>query len=152
MVSLVQIVPGELSDHEWCAQLMASNDPWITLKRDLNECRSALLRPETELFIAKEAAGQPRGFILVAPHGFAGSPYIASIAVAPDAQEQGIGAQMLAFTEQHFRDRRHLFLLVSSFNQRAQQFYCRHGFLPVGELKDYIVPGHSELIFHKRIP
>jgi len=152
MPSLVQIAAATASDHEWCARLMASIDPWITLKRDLDECRDTLLRPGTELFIATEADGQPRGFILVAPHGFAGSPYIASIGVAPDAQDQGIGAQLLTFTEQHFRDRRHLFLLASSFNQRGQQFYCRHGFLPIGELKDYLVPGHSELIFHKRLP
>jgi ribosomal protein S18 acetylase RimI-like enzyme len=58
----------------------------------------------------------------------------------------------MTFTEQRFRDRGHLFLLVSSFNPRAQQFYRHHGYESIGELKDYIVSGHSELIFYKRLP
>jgi ribosomal protein S18 acetylase RimI-like enzyme len=91
------------------------------------------------------------GFILLALYGLAGSPYIASIGVSPDAQGQGIGSQLMQFTEQHFRDRSHLFLLVSSFNSRAQRFYHRHGYECIGELTNYIVAGHSELIFHKRL-
>jgi len=91
------------------------------------------------------------GFVLLAPYGLAGSPYIASIAVAPLAQDHGVGSQLIKFTEGRYRDRAHLFLLVSSFNPRAQQFYRRHGYEFVGELKGYIVPHHSELIFHKRI-
>jgi ribosomal protein S18 acetylase RimI-like enzyme len=58
----------------------------------------------------------------------------------------------MAFAAQRYRDRGHLFLLVSSFNGRAQQFYRRHGYEFIGELKDFLVPGHSELIFHKRLP
>lgn len=58
----------------------------------------------------------------------------------------------MAFAEQRFAGRGHLFLLVSSFNERAQHFYREHGYQFVGELKDYLVPGHSELIFHKRLP
>jgi len=131
---------------------MASNEPWVTLCRDLDACRAALVRPGSELFIACDAeAGLPLGFILLAPYGFAASPYVASIAVAPEAQGVYVGSQLMGFAERHFRDRGHLFLLVSSFNQRAQQFYRGHGYEFVGELKDYIVPGHSELIFHKRL-
>jgi len=132
---------------------MASEEPWITLKRDLEGCRQVLQRPGTELFTARDAStNQLLGFILLAPYGLAGSPYIASIAVAPEAQGRGLGSQLMAFTEQRYRDRSHLFLLVSSFNPRAQQFYRRHGFAFVGELKDYIVAGHSEFIFQKRLP
>ena len=92
------------------------------------------------------------GFILLAPHGFAGSPYVACIGVGPEARGQSVGSQLMAFAEQRYRDRGHLFLLVSSFNERAQQFYRRHGYEFTGELKDFLVPGHSELIFHKRLP
>ena len=149
----VQIAPAAPEEHEWCARLMASAEPWITLKRDLEGCRQVLQRPGTELFAARDpSTNQLLGFILLAPYGLAGSPYIASIAVAPEAQGRGLGSQLMAFTEQRYRDRGHLFLLVSSFNPRAQQFYRRHGYEFVGELKDYIVPGYSELIFYKRLP
>lgn len=91
------------------------------------------------------------GFILLAPYGLAGSPYVASIAVAAESRGKGIGSQLLRFAEKRFADRGHIFLLVSSFNQRAQQLYRRHGYEFVGELKNYIVAGHSELILHKRL-
>ncbi|HKF04428.1 MAG TPA: GNAT family N-acetyltransferase [Candidatus Sulfotelmatobacter sp.] len=147
----VHIEPAEPNDYEWCAGLMVASEPWITLQRDLDGCRQVLNRPGTELFIARDQNSRPLGFILLAPYGLAGSPYIASIGVSPDARGQRIGAQLMQFTEQHFHDRSHLFLLVSSFNSRAQRFYLRHGYECIGELKDYIVAGHSELIFHKRL-
>ncbi len=148
----IYIAPALREDSEWCARLMASNEPWITLKRNLEGCRATLARAGTELFIARSSdAAPPIGFILLAPYGFAGSPYIASIAVTADGRSRGVGAQLLAFAEERYRDRSHLFLLVSSFNHRAQQFYRRHAFEFVGELKDYLVSGHSELIFRKRL-
>jgi ribosomal protein S18 acetylase RimI-like enzyme len=137
-------------DYEWCAGVMASSEPWITLGRDLEGCREALARPGTELFIARNQE-RPAGFILVAPVGLAGSPYIASIAVAAETRGQGIGSRLLHFAEEHFSAAGHLFLLVSSFNHRAQHLYCQRGYEEVGELKDFVVPGHSELILHKRL-
>src|SRR5262245_54796030 len=107
-------------DVEWCARLMATNEPWITLQRDLPACRTALARPGTELLVARDA-GAPVGFVLVAPYGFAAAPYIASIAVDPDNRSRGIGSAMLRYVEQHFAGRGHLFLLTSSFNDRAQK-------------------------------
>ena len=137
-------------DYEWCASLMAASEPWITLRRDLEGCREALARPGTELFIARNQE-RPAGFILVAPVGLAGSPYIASIAVAAETRGQRIGSRLLHFAEEHFSAAGHLFLLVSSFNHRAQHLYRQRGYEEVGELKDYVVPGHSELILHKRL-
>jgi ribosomal protein S18 acetylase RimI-like enzyme len=148
----VHIARAERADYEWCANLMASNEPWITLQRGLDACRAIVVRPGSDLFIARDKNFTSLGFILLASHGLAGSPYIASIAVAPEVRSRGVGAQLLGFAEEHYKDRGHLFLLVSSFNHRAQRFYRRHRFEFVGELKDYIASGHSELIFHKRLP
>ena len=141
----VAIAPASHDDAEWCARVMAASEPWITLRRDLTGCRDALARPGTELFVARDDGGKPVGFVLVA------SPYIASIAVAADARGRGIGSALLRFTEQQFAGRGHLFLLVSSFNDRAHKVYRRHGYEPIGELRDYIVAGSSEIILHKRL-
>jgi ribosomal protein S18 acetylase RimI-like enzyme len=146
----MHIAPATTRDVEWCARLMAGSEPWITLQRDLSGCREALARPGTELFVAHEN-DQPLGFVLVAPYGMAASPYLASIAVARDARGRGVGSELLRFIERHFADRGHLFLLVSSFNDRARVLYERHGYAPVGELKDFIVDGASEIILHKRL-
>lgn len=147
----IRTAAAALEDSEWCARLMASTEPWITLGRDVAGCREALARPGTELFVARDKE-LPVGFILLAPYGMAGSPYIASIAVAAEARSRGVGSHLLRFAEERFAGRTHLFLLVSSFNHRAQELYRRHGYKFIGELKDYVVPGHSELIFHKRLP
>ena len=75
---------------------MASSDPWITLGRDHAACLAALNRPGTELFVASDHRDR-LGFILIAPYGFAGSPYITSIAVAESARGRGMGSQLLRF-------------------------------------------------------
>jgi ribosomal protein S18 acetylase RimI-like enzyme len=38
---------------------------------------------------------------------------------------------------------------VSSFNEGARRLYQRHGYEVVGELTDYIVKGHSEILLRK---
>lgn len=139
------------TDYEWAAQLMARNEPWITLRRDLEECRAAVRRRGTELFIAR-AGKQRLGFVLLAEHGLAGSPYVASIAVDEAARGRGIGSELLRFAEERYREsHHHIFLLVSSFNLRARQLYEHFGYRQVGEISDYVIAGHSECIMHKRL-
>lgn len=149
----VYVAAAAPDDYAWCASLMASSEPWITLGRDLEACREALTRPGSELFVARSRENDlPAGFILLAPYGLAASPYIASVAVAAEVRGQGVGSELLRFAERRFAGRGHLFLLVSSFNHHAQRLYRRHGYEFVGKLEDYCVPGHSELIFHKGLP
>lgn len=136
---------------EWCASIMAGSEPWITLGFHQAACFAGLERPGAELFLAFGAANEQLGFILLSPYGLAGSPYIAAIAVAESARGRGVGSCLLRFAEDRFASRRHLFLLVSSFNGRAQRLYLRQGFGQVGELPGYVVPAHSELIFHKEL-
>src|ERR1700692_3661042 len=139
MKSGVEIRAGRAEEQDWCARLMATSEPWITLGQELEVCRQKVARPGTELFVAEGGAGQElAGFILLVPYGFAGSPYINSIAVASELRGGGGGAALLRFAEKHFKGREQIFLLVSSFNSRAQKFYRREGYEYVGELKDYI--------------
>jgi ribosomal protein S18 acetylase RimI-like enzyme len=152
MENLIEVVAAAADDSDWCARVMAASEPWITLRRDEQACRTALRRPGSELFVARRREnGLPLGFILLAPYGLAGSPYIASVAVAAEARGQGVGSHLLQFAEQRFHGREDLFLLVSSFNKQAKELYRRHGYEQVGELKDYCVAGHSELILHKAL-
>ncbi|MBZ5554883.1 MAG: GNAT family N-acetyltransferase [Acidobacteriia bacterium] len=145
----VTIAPASESDREWCAQLMAGTDPWITLGRGLEECRTVCCHAEYLLFVAR--AGPERcGFVLLHPRGLASSPYIASIATAGEFRGKGIGSRLLAFAESFVQPRaRHIFLCVSSFNTRARALYERQGYTVVGELKDYALQGASELIMDK---
>ena len=145
----VHVLPAGDADREWCAQLMAGSEPWITLGRGIEQCRAVCRHPEYELFVA-QAQGRCQGFLLLHPRGAMGSPYVASIAVRPEARGKGLGTRLLRFVEDRYRGRaRHIFLCVSSFNPRARQLYERLGYETVGELKDYIIEGASEVLMHK---
>ena len=136
---------------EWCAQLMASSEPWITLGRTLDQCRERLSHPEYLIFLAHES-DEPAGFLLAHPRGAMGAPYIASIAVAPAWRGKGIGTQLVARAETNFAETsQHIFLCVSSFNVRARQLYERLGYETIGELHGYVIDGASEVLMHKRL-
>ena len=148
-MSEMRILPGSEADREWCARLMAASEPWITLGRGLEACRAVCGLPGYELFVAHDE-GRPQGFVLLHPRGAMGSPYVASVAVAPESRGKGLGARLLGFVEDRYRGRaRHIFLLVSSFNPRARKLYERLGYTAVAELKDYVIEGASEILMHK---
>src|SRR5215472_12562814 len=103
-------------DREWCAQLMASSEPWITLGRTIDQTRPLFHCKDSELFIARQN-GAPRGFLLLRDRGIVYSPYVASLAVSPESRGLGIGSRLLEFAEARSRPAsKHIFLCVSSFN------------------------------------
>jgi len=137
------------SEVDWCAELMAANDPWLTYKCTVQWSMNVLRWPGSTLFVAD--AGKPLGFILLHPKGFLGSPYIAAIVVVEDLRGSRIGSRMLAFAEGVFTGSRYVYLCVSSFNPRALALYERHGYVKVGELPDFIAHGYSEFLLCKRL-
>jgi [ribosomal protein S18]-alanine N-acetyltransferase len=143
------IRPASDSEVDWCAELMAINDPWLTYQCSVQWSMNVLRWPGSSLFVAD--AGKPVGFILLHPKGFLGSPYIAAIVVVEDFRNSRIGSRMLAFAEQVFAGTRHVYLCVSSFNPRAFALYERHGYVKVGDLPDFIADGYSEFLLYKRL-
>ena len=135
---------------ETCARMMAASEPWITLQRDDTASLRNLSSPEKEIYVAVQGA-EILGFIVLNLHGgFVG--YIQSICVAPQWRGRAVGRKLVAFAEARvFREYPNLFICVSSFNHGAQRFYRRLGYEVVGELKDFIVDGHSEILLRKTI-
>ena len=133
---------------EQCARLMSSTDPWITLGRDFESSLKVVSDPTREVYVAEDETGIA-GFIVLAMTGvFIG--YIQTVLVAPDHQGKGIGSQLVSFAEERiFKDSPNAFLCVSSFNTNARRLYERLGYQYVGELTDFIVRGHSELLYRK---
>jgi hypothetical protein len=61
-----------------------------------------------------------------------------------------VGSALLAFAEERiFREHPNVFICVSDFNPGARRLYERLGYRLVGELADYVVAGHSELLLRK---
>ena len=139
------------ADAHWCATLMASSDPWITLQRDYAKCRTTIDGAEREVHLAVGPDDERLGLVVLALTGpFAG--YLQCIAVAPDHRGQGIGEALLAFTEARIAQvSPNVFLCVSSFNPRARRLYERCGYQYVGTLTDFVVAGHDEHLMRKTI-
>jgi len=93
------------------------------------------------------------GFAWVLPiGGFGRSPYLRLIAVSPAGQGHGVGAQLLDEAEKHFaHEQRHLFLMVSDFNTRAQAFYAKRGYAQVGNVPGFVLADVAEQIWMKRL-
>lgn len=127
---------------------MSGSEPWKTLGRTYEESLAIFKDPAKETYIAL-ADGLPAGFLVLIMKGaFVG--YIQSIGVRPEWRGQGLGTRLLRFAEKRiFAETPNVFLCVSSFNANARRLYERLGYRVVGELEDYIIPGHSEFLMRK---
>jgi ribosomal-protein-alanine N-acetyltransferase len=133
-----------------CARLMASSEPWITLRRTYHGSLKMIKDPSREVYVALQGE-KVVGFIILVMAGiFRG--YIQTVGVMPGWRDRGIGTQLIEFAEDRiFREAPNVFLCVSSFNERAQVLYRRLGYHVVGQIEDFIVPGHSEILLRKTI-
>lgn len=136
------------ADRERCARLMSSTDPWLTLGRDYDSSYELLGDPTREIYVAK-VGEELAGFIILLMQG-ALVGYVQTICMAPEHRNRGLGRRLLAYAEERiFRESPNVFLCVSSFNTDAQRLYLRLGYELIGEFKDYIVRGYSELLMRK---
>jgi ribosomal protein S18 acetylase RimI-like enzyme len=135
---------------ETCARLMVSSEPWITLKRTYEDSAKMMEDPRRETYVAL-VGGEIAGFLILRMDGvFSG--YLQTVGVAPEWRGRGIGSLLVGFAEERiFRDRANVFMCVSSFNPDALRLYERLGYVVIGEIKDFIVKGHSELLLRKSI-
>jgi ribosomal-protein-alanine N-acetyltransferase len=133
---------------EACARMMAGTEPWITLRRDYDACLRVALDETRERYVACEGDRLAGLLILNLKGGFVG--YIQTVCAAPEYRGKGVGTTLVEFAEELiFRDHRNVFICVSDFNSGARRLYERLGYRLVGELTDYIVSGHSELLLRK---
>lgn len=141
---------GSRGEAQICARMMAGSEPWITLRRDFEAALGILCDPAREVHVAT-VDGQVVGFtILVMQGAFVG--YVQSVCVAPGWRNRGVGGQLVAFAETRIlAETPNVFICVSSFNDGARRLYERLGYEVIGELKDYIVAGHSEILMRKTV-
>jgi len=133
-----------------CARMMADSEPWITLSRDYADSLAYLRDPSRERYIAVEG-GRVAGFLILNMAG-AIVGYIQTVCVAPEARGRGVGSALIRFAEERvFRESPNVFLCVSDFNPDARRLYERLGYRAVGELSDYVVAGHAEILMRKSI-
>lgn len=119
---------GELSisqlqtedDARSCARLMTASEPWITLGRSYEASLDIIQDPSREVYLVRDGTGLAGFLILCLTGAFVG--YIQTVCIDPARRRQRLGARRL---------------------------YERLGYKVVGELTDYIISGHSELLLRK---
>ena len=133
-----------------CAGMMAESEPWITLGRGYDESLTILTDPSREVYLAMDR-DEIAGFVVLEMEG-AFTGYVKSIGVSPPYRGGGVGTRLMSFVEERvFRERPNVFLCVSDFNVGARRFYERLGYEAVGELRDYIIKGYSEILLRKTV-
>lgn len=150
-ISDVEIRRLEKADEaEACARMMAGSEPWITLGRDYESSLEIVSDLTHEVYLALRD-GEILGFVVISMIGaFIG--YVKSIYTAPEWRNRGIGSKLMSFVEDRiFHEAPNVFICVSDFNEDAQRLYRRLGYEVVGELKDYLVSGKSEILMRKTI-
>jgi ribosomal-protein-alanine N-acetyltransferase len=131
-----------------CARLMCSSEPWITLGRSFETSLAIVRDPTREVYLARDESGIAGFLILCLTGAFVG--YIQTICIDPRYRGRGLGSRLLEFAEQRIRRvSPNIFMCVSSFNVGARRLYQRRGYEVIGELKNYIVNGHSEILLRK---
>ena len=135
--------------HE-CARFMARSEPWVTLRRSYDDSIKILTNPTREVYLAV-VEEETVGFVILQMTGaFVG--YIQTVGVIPEWRNRGIGTNLIRFAEKRiFREKPNVFICASSFNRSAERLYRRLGYEVVGELRDYVVTGHSETLLRKTI-
>jgi [ribosomal protein S18]-alanine N-acetyltransferase len=127
---------------------MEQSEPWITLGRGY-QAGMAMLRDDARERHLALLGEQPAGFAVLLMQG-ALTGYLQTICVAPGFRARGIGAALMDFAEARvFARHANFFLTVSDFNVDARRFYERRGYHVVGELKDYVIAGRSEILMRK---
>jgi [ribosomal protein S18]-alanine N-acetyltransferase len=133
-----------------CARLMASSEPWLTLGRTYEASLAIIRDPTREVYILRDETGLAGFLILCMTGAFVG--YIQTICIHPNQRGRGLGSKLVDFAEQRIlAEVPNVFMCVSSFNHDARRLYERLGYLVVGELTNYLVQGHSEILLRKTL-
>jgi [ribosomal protein S18]-alanine N-acetyltransferase len=133
-----------------CARMMAESEPWLTLGRTYQVSLAVVQDPSREVYVARDESGLAGFVILCMTGAFVG--YIQTVCIHPDRRGQGLGSKLVEFAEQRIlAESPNVFMCVSSFNRDARRLYERLGYQVIGELTDYIVQGHSEILLRKSL-
>jgi [ribosomal protein S18]-alanine N-acetyltransferase len=137
-------------DHEAVVDLLGESDPWKTLgytKDDWNRIFCPI--PQGRETFVLELDRRVAGVAIVKPKFLLGD-YLELFGIAPWARGQGFGEQMIRQIEARVFDRtKNLFACVSDFNTTARQFYKKMGYLEIGPMPNFLIPGSAELLLRK---
>jgi ribosomal protein S18 acetylase RimI-like enzyme len=140
------------SEAQNLAAALVTMDPWRTLEYQADSLAAYLSRPDPTLlrFIIR-FSGHPAG-VLCLRYPWLKGVYLELLALFPPHQGLGLGREIMSWTEEKVRPHaKNFWVMVSSFNHRAQHFYQSLGFAQVACLQNLIKEGYDELLLRKKL-
>lgn len=147
----VELVPVDQALGEALGPAIAAIEPWSVVGFPARQLVAFLTGEDPALRrMAAIIDGQPAGVVGVRMRWLRG-PYLQLLAVLPEHQGQGLGAELLSWFEARATEGdRWLWLCCSTFNTRAFGFYEARGYRKVSVLPDLLVDGSDEFLMCKR--
>ena len=130
--------------------LLADSDPWKRLGYQANDWENYFTPlPQGRDNYVVDQNGKAAGIAVVRQKFLLGD-YIELLGVADWARGKGIGGQLLAHVEATvFARAKNLFACVSDFNDHARHFYKKQGYLEIGPMPNFLIPGSAEILLRK---
>lgn len=139
-----------VNERDAAAWLMMSTDPWKTFGRTYENCLDAVTNPQKEAYGAF-IDGDFLGLLVIDLTGPL-KGYIQAVCVKESARGLGVGSRLIKYAESRiFSVSPNSFLCYSDFNESVRDVYEHLGYEEVGVLKDYMIPGHDEILMRKTI-
>lgn len=132
------------------AEMLSISEPWVSLKFSVTALTSYLSREDASLrryviFVDANLAG-----VICVRHPWLRGPYIELLGMFPNYRGKGIGKQVLAWAETEARcEAKNLWVMASSFNHQALNFYQSLGFHPIGPIQGLVTPEYDEILLRK---
>ena len=132
------------------AEMLSTSEPWISLKFSVNSLASYLVRDDAALHRYVVSVDDNLAGVICVRYPWLRGPYIELLGVFPNYRGKGIGKLVLAWAETEARrEAKNLWVLTSSFNHQALNFYQGIGFYPIGPIQGLVTPEHDEILLRK---
>jgi ribosomal protein S18 acetylase RimI-like enzyme len=129
---------------------IAAMEPWRSLGYQSRPLARYLRRTaRTDRTLVAEDRGEVLGIVVYQPDFLLG-PFVALLAVRPEATGRGIGRALMARMERlAFPKRRWLWVSSDGANRPAMRFYAQLGFARVARLPGLVRDGRTEILWRK---
>lgn len=132
------------------SDILVTVDPWRTLNYTTEALARYLLRPDAALHRYAVVVQNKTSGVVCVRYPWLRGAYLELIGLDATARGSGVGSEVLRWLEeQTCLASPNVWIMVSSFNQKARAFYERQGYYAIGIIKDLVEPGYDELLLRK---
>lgn len=132
------------------AKMLAVSEPWASLKFSATALASYLTRDDAALRRYVISVDDDLVGVICVRHPWLRGPYIELLGLSPNHRGKGIGKQVVAWAEiEARREAKNLWVVASSFNHQALNFYQSLGFYQIGPIQGLVSPEHDEILLRK---